>query len=94
VLFDIPLKIFPLGFSRNNPTEFGGALFRQEPQGAFVPMLRMYWPKAKPPSIIAGKWKVPVVEKLNETKLASGPLSAVDCDTRLLCVCRSILFPD
>jgi len=34
------------------------------PAGPFVPMLRMYWPKATPPSIIDGTWEVPAVEKV------------------------------
>ena len=28
----------------------------------FVLMLRMYWPKEKPPSIIDGSWKIPPVK--------------------------------
>ncbi|MCB9924276.1 MAG: DUF1254 domain-containing protein [Planctomycetaceae bacterium] len=32
---------------------------------AFVPMLRIYWPKATPPSIIDGTRKVPAVEKVS-----------------------------
>ena len=35
------------------------------PQGAFVLMLRMYWPKPTPPSIIDGTWKVPTAVKVN-----------------------------
>ncbi len=34
------------------------------PKGAFVLMLRMYWPKPTPPSIIDGTWKVPTAEKV------------------------------
>lgn len=34
------------------------------PKGEFVPMLRMYWPKPTPPSIIDGTWKVPTAEKV------------------------------
>lgn len=33
-------------------------------QGAFVPMLRMYWPKTSSPSIINATWKVPVIKKV------------------------------
>jgi hypothetical protein len=31
------------------------------PQGVFIPMLRMYWPKDTAPSIIDGTWKPPAV---------------------------------
>jgi hypothetical protein len=31
------------------------------PKGEFIPMLRMYWPKAKAPSILNGTWSVPPV---------------------------------
>lgn len=33
------------------------------PKGEFIPMLRMYWPKAKGMSIIDGSWAPPVVKK-------------------------------
>jgi hypothetical protein len=33
------------------------------PRDKFVLMLRMYWPKEKPPSIIDGSWKVPPVKQ-------------------------------
>jgi len=32
------------------------------PQGQFVPMLRLYWPKEKDPSILDGTWKPPAVK--------------------------------
>ncbi len=31
------------------------------PKGKFVPMLRLYWPKDTPPSIIDGTWKPPAI---------------------------------
>jgi hypothetical protein len=31
------------------------------PKGKFVPMLRLYWPKDTPPSIIDGSWKPPAI---------------------------------
>jgi len=34
------------------------------PEGRFIPMLRLYWPKEKPPSIIDGTWKIPAVKKV------------------------------
>jgi len=35
------------------------------PTGKFIPMLRLYWPKETPPSIIDGTWKIPAVQKMN-----------------------------
>jgi len=32
------------------------------PKGKFILMLRLYWPKDTPPSIIDGSWKIPAVE--------------------------------
>ncbi len=34
------------------------------PKGKFIPMLRMYWPKETPPSIIDGTWKPPAVKRV------------------------------
>jgi len=34
------------------------------PAGKFIPMLRLYWPKETPPSIIDGTWKIPAVRKV------------------------------
>jgi hypothetical protein len=48
-----------------SPSKDQEANWLPAPAGAFVPMLRMYWPKATPPSIINGTWKVPAVEKVN-----------------------------
>ena len=33
------------------------------PEGRFIPMLRLYWPKEKPPSILDGSWAPPPVKK-------------------------------
>ena len=33
------------------------------PNGPFVLMLRLYWPKEHPPSLLDGTWKPPPVEK-------------------------------
>jgi len=33
------------------------------PAGRFIPMLRLYWPTEKSPSILNGTWKIPAVEK-------------------------------
>ena len=35
------------------------------PAGKFIPMLRLYWPKETPPSIIDGTWEIPAVQKVN-----------------------------
>jgi hypothetical protein len=32
------------------------------PKGNFVPMLRLYWPQDKPPSILDGSWKPPAIK--------------------------------
>jgi hypothetical protein len=34
------------------------------PTGKFILMLRLYWPKETPPSIIDGSWKIPGVQKV------------------------------
>jgi hypothetical protein len=34
------------------------------PAGRFIPMLRLYWPKETPPSILDGTWKPPAVKKV------------------------------
>lgn len=34
------------------------------PAGKFIPMLRLYWPKETPPSIIDGTWKIPAILKV------------------------------
>ncbi|HQR53513.1 MAG TPA: DUF1214 domain-containing protein [Burkholderiales bacterium] len=33
------------------------------PADAFVLMMRLYWPKETPPSIIDGSWKIPEVRE-------------------------------
>jgi hypothetical protein len=33
------------------------------PQDKFILMLRLYWPKETPPSILDGTWKLPAVKK-------------------------------
>jgi hypothetical protein len=34
------------------------------PKGKFQLMMRLYWPKAKDPSILNGSWKIPPVRKV------------------------------
>lgn len=33
------------------------------PKGKFVPMMRLYWPKDTPPSILDGSWKPPAIQR-------------------------------
>jgi len=35
------------------------------PAGKFILMLRLYWPREKPPSIIGGTWKPPAVKRVS-----------------------------
>ena len=42
------------------------------PKDKFILMLRLYWPKEKPPSIIDGSWKIPPVKQAAEKEVASG----------------------
>ena len=35
------------------------------PEGGFVLMMRLYWPKEKPPSILDGTWKPPEVKQVS-----------------------------
>ena len=34
------------------------------PKGEFVPMLRLYWPREKPPSILNGSWLPPAIQRV------------------------------
>lgn len=34
------------------------------PAGQFIPMLRLYWPAEKSPSILNGTWKIPALQKV------------------------------
>lgn len=46
-----------------NPGPDKEANWLPAPKGRFIPMLRLYWPKENPPSIIDGSWKIPAVKK-------------------------------
>ena len=35
------------------------------PQGKFILMLRLYWPKEKPPSLLDDSWKIPAVKEVS-----------------------------
>jgi hypothetical protein len=45
-----------------SPRDQVNALDTQTPQDKFMLMLRLYWPKETPPSIIDGTWKPPAVQ--------------------------------
>jgi hypothetical protein len=34
------------------------------PKAKFIPMLRLYWPKETPPSILDGSWEIPAITKV------------------------------
>lgn len=52
-----------LYFQRESPGMDKEANWRPAPVGDFIPMLRMYWPKERSPSILNGTWKPPQVVK-------------------------------
>jgi len=52
-----------LYFSHEKPTNAPEANWLPAPAGQFILMLRMYWPKETPPSILDGTWSPPVVKK-------------------------------
>jgi hypothetical protein len=54
-----------LYFQADSPGKDKEANWLPAPKGDFIPMLRMYWPKDKSPSILDGSWKLPPVVKAN-----------------------------
>ena len=52
-----------LYFQHESPGKDKESNWLPAPKDKFVLMLRMYWPKEKPPSIIDGSWKVPPVKQ-------------------------------
>jgi hypothetical protein len=50
-----------LYFQNESPGMAKQANWLPAPKSAFLPMLRMYWPKETPPSILDGTWKPPAV---------------------------------
>jgi hypothetical protein len=54
-----------LYFQNESPGADKQANWLPAPKGAFIPMLRMYWPKESSPSILNGTWKIPAVVKAN-----------------------------
>jgi uncharacterized protein (TIGR03000 family) len=52
-----------LYFQNESPGQDKEANWLPAPKGDFILMLRMYWPKESPPSILDGTWKAPPVQK-------------------------------
>ena len=53
-----------LHFQHESPGADKEANWLPAPEGEFILMLRMYWPKTESPSILNGTWTPPAVEKL------------------------------
>lgn len=53
-----------LYFQNESPGADKQANWLPAPKGAFLPMLRMYWPKEQSPSILNGSWSPPPVVKV------------------------------
>ncbi len=53
-----------LYFQNESPGKDKEANWLPAPKGEFLPMLRMYWPKEKAPSILNGTWHLPKVQKV------------------------------
>lgn len=53
-----------LYFQNESPGKDKEANWLPAPTGAFIPMLRMYWPKDSAPSILDGSWTPPKVVKV------------------------------
>ncbi len=53
-----------LYFQHTSPGKDKEANWLPAPEGDFIPMLRMYWPREKSPSIIDGTWTTPKVVKV------------------------------
>ncbi len=54
-----------LYFQNESPGADKQANWLPAPKGAFIPMLRMYWPKESSPSILNGTWKIPALLEAN-----------------------------
>jgi hypothetical protein len=53
-----------LYFQNKSPGRDKEANWLPAPEGVFIPMLRMYWPKDTPPSIIDGTWTPPAIKQV------------------------------
>ena len=58
-----PDGTIPLFIQASSPGPDKEANWLPAPNGPFVLMLRLYWPKERPPSLLDGTWKPPPVEK-------------------------------
>jgi hypothetical protein len=54
-----------LYIQKDSPGKDKEANWLPAPAGTFILMLRLYWPREKPPSIIDGTWKPPAVKRVN-----------------------------
>jgi hypothetical protein len=54
-----------LYFQNESPGKEKEANWLPAPKGAFLPMLRMYWPKAENPSILDGTWTPPRIARVD-----------------------------
>jgi hypothetical protein len=52
-----------LYIQHENPGSAKESNWLPAPEGRFVLMLRLYWPKETPPSILDGTWQPPAVAK-------------------------------
>jgi hypothetical protein len=53
-----------LYLQKDNPGPDKESNWIPAPDGAFIPMFRLYWPKESPPSVLNGSWWPPVIRKL------------------------------
>ena len=53
----------PLYIQADSPGPDKESNWLPAPKAPFVLMMRMYWPKTNPPSILNGTWKPPAVER-------------------------------
>ncbi|MBE2245424.1 MAG: DUF1254 domain-containing protein [Burkholderiaceae bacterium] len=54
-----------LYFQKDSPGKDKESNWLPAPEGEFIPMLRMYWPKDKAPSILDSSWTPPKVQKVD-----------------------------
>ena len=54
-----------LYFQNESPGKDKEANWLPAPKGEFIPMMRMYWPKEKAPSVLDGSWAPPQIQKTN-----------------------------
>jgi hypothetical protein len=59
-----------LYIQKDSPGKDKEANWLPAPAGKFVLMMRLYWPREAPPSLIDGSWKIPGVKKATTTSSA------------------------